>query len=95
MLFRSHRPRLQILAGHPLVRRPRLLGTIAAFDLRGPQGYLQPAGRELQRLCLAQGVYLRPLGSVVYLMPPLVISAAELDRCYAVLQQGLAQLTPA
>jgi adenosylmethionine-8-amino-7-oxononanoate aminotransferase len=93
-LEQLHRPRLQILAGHPLVRRPRLLGTIAAFDLRGPSGYLQPAGRELQRHCLAQGVYLRPLGSVVYLMPPLVITAAELDRCYAALQQGLSQLSP-
>jgi adenosylmethionine-8-amino-7-oxononanoate aminotransferase len=93
-LERLHRQRLQILAGHPLVRRPRLLGTIAAFDLLGPSGYLQPAGRELQRLCLAQGVYLRPLGSVVYLMPPLVITAAELDRCYGALQQGLTQLNP-
>jgi len=93
-LEQLHRPRLQILAGHPLVQRPRLLGTIAAFDLRGPGGYLQPIGRELQRLCLAQGVYLRPLGSVVYLMPPLTITAAELDRCYAAVQQALTQLDP-
>jgi len=36
-----------------------------------------------------KGVLIRPLGDVVYLLPPLCISDAQLDQCYAALQMGL------
>jgi adenosylmethionine-8-amino-7-oxononanoate aminotransferase len=85
-----HRPRLESLEAHPRVCRPRLAGTIAAFDLRVDQpGYLNPAGRVLQRHAAGRGVFLRPLGSVVYLLPPLCLSDAQLDQCYAVIREGL------
>ena len=88
-----HRPRLAQLARHPNVCRPRLIGTIAAFDLVvETPGYLNRAGRSLQRHALSQGVFIRPLGQVVYLLPPLCLSEAQLDRCYAVILGGLEQL---
>ena len=88
-----HRPRLEVLARHPAVRRPRLTGGIAAFDLSGPGlDYLHPAGRRLQRLMLEQGVFLRPLGSVVYLLPPLCIDDPQLDHCYGALAGALDRL---
>jgi adenosylmethionine-8-amino-7-oxononanoate aminotransferase len=75
------------------VSRPRCLGTIAAFDLEVEQpGYLNAVGRELQRRCLADGVYLRPLGNVVYLLPPLCLSDAQLEQCYAAIDQAIASL---
>jgi adenosylmethionine-8-amino-7-oxononanoate aminotransferase len=52
-------------------------------------GYLNPAGRVLQRHAAGRGVFLRPLGSVVYLLPPLCLSDAQLDQCYAVIREGL------
>ena len=81
-----HRPHLERLAEHRLVTKPRLLGGIAAFELPGDSGYLQPIGLEVQRLALEQGLFIRPLGSVVYLMPPLGINDDELAQCYASLQ---------
>ena len=92
-----HRPRLQKLARNPKVQRPRLVGTIAAFDLvapasEGPDGYLHPIGRRLQRRLLEAGVFLRPLGQVVYLLPPLCISDAQLDACYDALAEAIASL---
>jgi adenosylmethionine-8-amino-7-oxononanoate aminotransferase len=92
-----HRPLLEELASDPRVRRPRLLGSIAAFDLvsphwQGPEGYLHPVGRHLQRRLLAAGVFLRPLGQVVYLLPPLSISDGELQRCYSALATALQEL---
>jgi adenosylmethionine---8-amino-7-oxononanoate aminotransferase len=89
-----HRPHLEILARHGTVRRPRLIGSIAAFDLavEGPPGYLNPAGPALQRRLLAEGVFLRPLGQVVYLLPPLCIRDDELAHCYQALGRGLEQL---
>jgi adenosylmethionine-8-amino-7-oxononanoate aminotransferase len=92
-----HRALLEDLVRDPRLQRPRLLGSIAAFDLvcptwEGPEGYLHPIGRHLQRRVLAEGVFLRPLGQVVYLLPPLGISDAELERCYAALGSALREL---
>ena len=92
-----HRPLLQELAQEPSVRRPRLQGTIAAFEVEPPRnpapaGYLNPIGRQLQRRLLAEGVFLRPLGQVVYLLPPLCISDGQLRQCYAALTTALREL---
>ena len=85
-----HTPLLEELACHRLVRRPRCIGTMAAFDVEtGEASYLNPVGKQIQRHCLQQGVYLRPLGNVVYLLPPLGINASQLERCYAAVQHAL------
>jgi adenosylmethionine-8-amino-7-oxononanoate aminotransferase len=88
-----HRPALEQLSNHPWVKQVRCLGTMAAFELEaGATSYLNPVGRKIQRLCLEQGVFLRPLGNVVYLLPPLSISDSQLERCYAALGTALQQL---
>ena len=89
-----HRSRLEVLARHPGIRRVRLTGTIAAFDLvvTDQEGYLNPAGKVLRRLARERGVLVRPLGQVVYLLPPLCISDEQLDHCYAVLHEALDRL---
>ena len=88
-----HRPALEQLSNHPRVKQVRCLGTMAAFELEaGATSYLNPVGRQIQRLCLEQGVFLRPLGNVVYLLPPLSISDSQLERCYAALDTALQQL---
>ena len=85
-----HRPHLEALARHPRVRRPRLLGSVAAFELAtDAPGYLNPLGRRLQRQALERGVFLRPLGQVVYLLPPLCIDDEQLAHCYAVIAEAL------
>ena len=89
-----HRPALEQLSNHPRVKQVRCLGTMAAFELEaGATSYLNPVGRQIQRLCLEQGVFLRPLGNVVYLLPPLSISEPQLQRCYDALAEALQQLS--
>ena len=61
----------------------------------GEQGYLNPAGKVLRRLMRDHGVLIRPLGDVVYLLPPLCISDAQLDHCYAALLRSLETLSDA
>ncbi len=88
----AHRRQLDALASHPLVRAPRLLGTIAALDLvdtRASSGYLNPIGRELGAYALEQGVLLRPLGDVCYVLPPYCTTDAELDAVYGVVTRFL------
>ena len=85
-----HTPHLAALAQHPKVLRPRCTGTVAAFELdAGQTSYLNPIGKTVQRHCIDQGVYLRPLGNVVYLLPPLCTSTDQLERCYGALQSCL------
>ena len=67
--------------------------SIAAFNLAaGQEGYLNPLGPTLQRLVLEEGVFLRPLGQVVYLLPPLCISDSQLERCYGAISRALDRL---
>jgi len=87
---RRHLEHLQQLDG---IARVRCLGTMAAFELTiGATEYLNPIGRQLQHQALQRGVYLRPLGNVVYLLPPLCISDSQLERCYAAIASGLADV---
>jgi adenosylmethionine-8-amino-7-oxononanoate aminotransferase len=58
---------------------PRALGGIFAFDVADGGGYHDPIGRRVQAAALRRGLYVRPLGSVVYLMPPAAVTLAELD----------------
>ena len=69
--------------GWQLTRRA-VLGTVAAFDLDAGAGYLSPIGSELAAFARREGVLLRPLGSVAYLMPPYCATPAEVDNVYRV-----------
>ena len=88
-----HRPLLEHLSQHPGVHHPRCMGTVAAFEVdAGEASYLNPIGLQIQRHCLEQGVYLRPLGNVVYLLPPLSISDQQLERCYGAISSAITTL---
>ena len=67
------------LAGLPGVLRSRSLGMVAALDLDG-SGYHDPVGQRVYREALRLGAYLRPLGSTIYVAPPLNIPDADLDE---------------
>jgi adenosylmethionine-8-amino-7-oxononanoate aminotransferase len=64
----------------PGVREVRVRGSIAAVELDVPGGYLAGVGRRLRQACLQKGVLLRPLGSVLYAMPPFCTSPASLQK---------------
>ncbi|MEM1414954.1 MAG: adenosylmethionine--8-amino-7-oxononanoate transaminase [Myxococcota bacterium] len=72
----------------PGIRRARTLGLLGACDL-GDEGYYGRAGRVVQAAARARGVNLRPLGDVVYVVPPLTIDDDDLDRLFRVLEASL------
>ena len=64
------------------VESVRQRGGIFAFELTSDVGgYLDPIGRRVSDRTFPMGLYSRPLGNTLYLMPPFCISEAELDRC--------------
>ncbi|MBY0429886.1 MAG: aminotransferase class III-fold pyridoxal phosphate-dependent enzyme, partial [Rhodospirillales bacterium] len=91
---RLHRARLPDLARLPQVARPRVQGTIAAFDIMaGEQGYGASIGGRLKAWFLERGLLLRPLGNVLYLLPPYCVEDADLDRAYDAIAACLIELS--
>jgi adenosylmethionine-8-amino-7-oxononanoate aminotransferase len=86
------REALAPLAGHPRVHELRVRGSIAAVELAAEGGYLAEVGPLLRRHCLERGVLLRPLGNVLYAMPPLCTSAASLGQVAAAITSAVAAL---
>lgn len=64
----------------PNVKDVRIRGSIAAVELDVPGGYLADAGRTMRLKALEMGVLLRPLGSVLYAMPPFCTSQESLQH---------------
>ncbi len=67
------------LGALPGVARTRALGMVGALDLAGDEGYLADAGWRVYEEARRRGAYLRPLGNVIYVAPPLNIADADLD----------------
>jgi adenosylmethionine-8-amino-7-oxononanoate aminotransferase len=84
-----HRAMLGELSRREDVVRPRLLGSILAFDLKGDGSYQSAQSQALKAWFLSRGLNIRPLGSTIYLMPPYCITDEELARAYAGLVEGL------
>ncbi len=85
----AHAAHLASLHGHPDVRAVRQIGTVAAVELAGTPGYLNDIGRELAAFALGEGVLLRPLGNVAYVLPPYCMTAPELAQVYDVITRFL------
>ena len=62
------------------MREVRIRGSIAAVEMKDAGGYLADVGQRMRRACLEDGVLLRPLGSVLYAMPPLLTSRESLEQ---------------
>ncbi len=87
---RIHQVRLGDLAACPTMTHPRVMGSVAAFDLHGgDKGYGAQVGRRLSQRMRKRGFILRPLGEVVYLMPPYCIDANALHSAYDALAAEL------
>jgi adenosylmethionine-8-amino-7-oxononanoate aminotransferase len=89
-----HVARLPAFAAHPGVADVRHIGTVAAIELKVPDtGYLSSLRPRLYEFFLNRGVLLRPLGNVVYILPPYVITPGQLNFVYDVIGDSLALLS--
>jgi adenosylmethionine-8-amino-7-oxononanoate aminotransferase len=87
---RVHIERLAKLSAHPQVGDVRHIGSIGALELDvADPGYLSALRPKLYQFYLSRGVLLRPLGNVVYVLPPYAITPAELNFVYDVIEESL------
>jgi adenosylmethionine-8-amino-7-oxononanoate aminotransferase len=85
---RLHKQRLDRFGSSAAVAETRMLGTIAAIELATHDaGYLSEIRTRLYPHFLGKGILLRPLGNVVYLVPPYVTPADDLHYAYDVIEE--------
>jgi adenosylmethionine-8-amino-7-oxononanoate transaminase/dethiobiotin synthase len=68
------------LASLPGVKEVRVRALLAAVELDMPGGYLADVSRQLRQACLDRDILLRPLGNVLYALPPFFTSDDSLAR---------------
>lgn len=89
-IARIHQERLATIRNHPAIGDVRQIGTIAAIELRADDpGYGSKLRPKLYKFFLDSGVLLRPLGNVVYILPPYVISSQELQYIHDRIAESL------
>lgn len=72
----------------------RQFGTIIAFEIKTVEhtNYLNSLAEKISDFFIEKGVILRPLGNVVYILPPYCISDEDLDYIYNSIEEFLSQL---
>ncbi|MCC6745459.1 MAG: aminotransferase class III-fold pyridoxal phosphate-dependent enzyme, partial [Acidobacteria bacterium] len=91
---------LERLRDHPHVGDIRRFGLAAGVELvadRATKTPFEPSERRGMRVCGAakeRGVFLRPLGDTVVLMPPLSIADDEIVAIVDALEHGIRQICP-
>jgi len=86
---------LERLAVHPHVGEVRRCGLMVGVEVvadkatRASYPWTERRGWQVCQEAIARGVYLRPLGDVIVLMPPLTITFKEIDRLTGTLSEAL------
>jgi adenosylmethionine---8-amino-7-oxononanoate aminotransferase len=76
------------ITGEPGIKACRQTGTILAIEFEvGETSYFHNLRDQLYNLALEHGVLLRPLGNIIYVLPPYCITATQLEQVYAIIEK--------
>lgn len=90
---KQHRQFAASIAGHPKLRTIRQTGTILAMEWETGDNtsYFNSLRDQLYNFFLGEGILLRPLGNIIYIMAPYCITNDELQYIYQKIEQALDQ----
>lgn len=85
----SHQQFNSRIKNHPRVKTTRQTGVIFALDLDVEMARYGDLRNRLFKFFMDRGVFLRPLGSTIYIQAPYVITAEELNKVYQTIEEAL------
>jgi adenosylmethionine---8-amino-7-oxononanoate aminotransferase len=87
----KHQQFLQKIKSHSALKEVRQLGTILAFEINTKEHthYLNSLAEYISSFFMERGIILRPLGNIVYVLPPYCISNDDLDYIYGAIEEFL------
>lgn len=87
----SHQTFKQALAHHSKISEIRILGVIMAIELKteGEKSYYGELRNSLYQYFIDNGIILRPIGNVIYVLPPYVITNKSLQKIYGTILSAI------
>lgn len=79
------------IKNHPKVKTTRVLGVIFALEIHteNQESYYGTLRNKLYDFFIENGVILRPVGNIVYILPPYIITKNQLDKIYQTIENVL------
>ncbi|NNK30666.1 MAG: aminotransferase class III-fold pyridoxal phosphate-dependent enzyme, partial [Flavobacteriaceae bacterium] len=90
-IINTHRSFDLQLRENPMVMNTRQIGVIYAFELAVTMERYGNLRDRLFEQFMERGVFLRPLGNTLYLLPPYIINDEQLDCVYKAILEVLAE----
>ena len=90
-IAQQHQQFLEKIQFHKGLTDIRRLGTILAFEIKTNEytHYLNSLAAYISDFFITRGIILRPLGNIVYILPPYCISNSDLDYIYNAIEAFL------
>ncbi|NBP70399.1 MAG: adenosylmethionine--8-amino-7-oxononanoate transaminase [Cytophagia bacterium] len=87
----SHQEFITEIRNHKSILDIRALGTILSIEIRTEQKteYTNSLREKIYSYFLSKDILMRPLGNIIYLVPPYVITKAELKKVYQTIREFL------
>lgn len=88
---KSHLNFQKSIENHPKVTTTRVLGVIFALEIKteSAASYYGSLRNKLYDFFIENGVILRPVGNIVYILPPYIITDLQLQKVYEVITKAL------
>lgn len=90
-IHQSHLKFESAIKNHPKVKTTRVLGVIFALEVitENQESYYGTFRNKLYDFFIENGIILRPVGNIVYILPPYVISQNQLEKVYQTIEKAL------
>jgi adenosylmethionine-8-amino-7-oxononanoate aminotransferase len=79
------------IKAHPKVKTTRVLGVIFALEIRteANESYYGSMRNKLYNFFIDNGIILRPVGNIVYILPPYVMTDNQLEKVYQIVEKAI------
>ena len=90
-VHQSHLAFQKQIQNHPKVKTTRVLGVIFALEIKidSEESYYGNLRNKLYNFFIENGVILRPVGNIVYILPPYIITEKQLQKVYQTIEKAL------